>query len=160
MPRTMDPFFGDGVPGLQPILIHGIWDHNIPAGFGIDFFTCFPHLRWSYWSIPCGPFFFLIFSVVLRACQDFRGDELWPRQRLCGTARVREKKGLPWRLGGCDTSWLWFPRSKPQQADTVEPDQPAEPQKAAIHWGFTWIHQVSRCFFSESETAGVLWPVT
>ena len=75
------------------------------------------------------------FSVVLRACQDFRGDELWPRQRLCGTARVRGKKGLPWHLGlnGCDTSWLWFPRSKPQQADRVEPDQPAEPQKAAIH---------------------------
>lgn len=46
-------------------------------------------------------FFFIIFSVVLRACQDFRGDELWPRQRLCGTARVREKKGAPvapWRL--------------------------------------------------------------
>lgn len=41
MPRTMDPFFGDGIPGLQPILIHGIWDHNIGAGFGMDFFTCF-----------------------------------------------------------------------------------------------------------------------
>lgn len=97
---------------------------------------------------PLWSFFLIIFSVVLRACQDFRGDELWPRQRLRGTARVRgEKKGLLWHLGGCDTSWLWFPRSKPQQADRVEPDQPAEPQKAAIHWGFTWIHQVSRCFF-------------